>query len=57
MSFDITDDGEPEIGAQIAQLHKRSYEENQLVADVPSFAAGAVPTSALSAARQYFAGC
>ncbi|MFG2047035.1 Dabb family protein [Micromonospora sp. NPDC048935] len=47
VSFDITDDGDPEIGAQIAQLHKRSYEENpalaQLVADVPSFAAGAVP--------------
>jgi hypothetical protein len=37
----------PEIAARIAQLHERSYQENpelaQLVAEVPSFAAGAVP--------------
>jgi hypothetical protein len=47
VSFDITDDGDPEIGVRLAELHKRSYQENpelaQLVADVPSFAAGAVP--------------
>ena len=47
VSFDITDDGDPEISARIAALHKRSYQENpelaQLVAEVPSFAAGGVP--------------
>jgi hypothetical protein len=47
VSFDITDEDDPDIGDRIAELHKRSYEENpqlaQLVRDVPSFAAGAVP--------------
>jgi hypothetical protein len=47
VSFDISDDGDPQLSARIAALHKRSYEENpelaQLVGDVPSFAAGAVP--------------
>ncbi|MEU4830224.1 Dabb family protein [Streptosporangium sp. NPDC023615] len=47
VSFDITDDDDPGIGARIAELHERSYRENPelatLVGDVPSFAAGAVP--------------
>jgi len=40
-AFDVTDSTDPEIGAKIARLHARSYEENpeiaKLVADVPSF--------------------
>jgi hypothetical protein len=47
VSFDITDTEDPDIGEQIAQLHRRSYEQNpelgELVAGVPQFAAGAVP--------------
>ena len=47
VSFDITDNHDPDIAERIAQLHKRSYEQNselaELVAGVPQFAAGAVP--------------
>jgi hypothetical protein len=47
VSFDITDAEDPDIGGRIAQLHKRSYEQNpelaELAAEVPQFAAGAVP--------------
>lgn len=52
-AFDITDSDDPEMGAKIARLHARSYEENaelaKLVAGVPSFT---VPDGAASASDQ-----
>jgi hypothetical protein len=52
-SFDITDDPTPDIRARIAELHARSYRENpaiaELVAQVPSFSAGATPDAEVHA--------
>ncbi|MDR7275233.1 Dabb family protein [Catenuloplanes atrovinosus] len=49
-SFDITDDPDPEIGAKIAELHRRRYandaELTKLVADLPEYTGSSAPESA-----------
>lgn len=40
-TYDVSDDGDPEFGAKIAELHRRRYADDPelaaLVADLPSF--------------------
>ncbi|WP_109530088.1 Dabb family protein [Nocardia aurea] len=47
VSFDITDDDDPEIGAKITALHKRRYDSmpdiNQLVSDLGEYEGLAAP--------------
>jgi hypothetical protein len=47
VSFDITDDADPEMGAKIAALHQRRYEEypdvTKLVSDLPEYTGSAAP--------------
>lgn len=47
MSFDITDDLDPDLGARIAELHKRRYDTmpdiNKLVADLGEYSGSAAP--------------
>lgn len=46
-SFDITDDEDPEVGAKIAALHQRRYENDatltQLVSDLGEYSGSAAP--------------
>lgn len=47
VSFDITDDPDPEIHAKIAALHQRRYEQDpslaELIRDLPSYTGSANP--------------
>ena len=47
MSFDITDDLDPEMGAKIAELHQRRYdgdaELTKLVSDLGEYTGSAAP--------------
>ncbi len=47
VSFDITDDPDPEMGAKIAALHQRRYDQNpeltQLVSDLAEYSGSAAP--------------
>lgn len=47
MSFDITDDDDPEMAARIAELHQRRYDMlpdvNQLVSDLAEYEGSAAP--------------
>jgi len=47
MSFDITDDLDPEVGAKIAELHQRRYDSDaevtKLVADLGEYIGSAAP--------------
>jgi hypothetical protein len=49
-SFDITDDPDPEMGAKIAELHRRRYAGNaeltKLVTDLPSYSGSGAPERA-----------
>ncbi|MGI5149536.1 Dabb family protein [Plantactinospora sp. CA-294935] len=48
MSFDITDDPDPEMGAKIADIHRRRYADNPdvagLVADLDDYSGSAAPS-------------
>jgi hypothetical protein len=47
VSFDISDDDDPELGAKIAALHKRRYDTmpdiNNLVSSLPEYVGSAAP--------------
>jgi hypothetical protein len=47
VSFDISDDADPELGAKIAALHKRRYDTmpdiNNLVSNLPEYVGSAAP--------------
>jgi stress responsive alpha/beta barrel protein len=47
ISYDTTDDPDPEIGARIAELHRRRYAERpeltRLVRDLPSYTGSGAP--------------
>lgn len=47
VSFDISDDEDPDLGTKIAALHKRRYDTmpdiNKLVSDLPEYVGSAAP--------------
>jgi hypothetical protein len=47
VSFDVTDDADPQIAAKIAALHQRRYEEDpalaKLVSDLSSYSGSSAP--------------
>ena len=48
VSFDITDDPDPEVGAKIAEIHRRRYENMpdiaELVSDLGEYSGSAAPS-------------
>jgi hypothetical protein len=47
VSFDVTDDEDPQIAEKIAELHRRRYEEDpalaKLVSDLASYTGSSAP--------------